>query len=251
MADPNPELNPELEAEGNVLPSENKAFPPTYATHRPRYDADHPVSVLDYIKGCEEVMNACKVTDERVKKKILIHYLDRTTQAVWKSLAKWLTGTYDEFKAEVMSYHPSALREQRGGLAQLHHLCDQFRTVTMARPTDALQFVLRFRAEAAKVAKQGVGNREIVNVFMNTLSETLKEKLWEKLQTTADITVDGELVLAYKDVVDWTEKILRARTVYDERFASKTRPGERHYTTPRLTSRESVRERHGKLKSIR
>lgn len=231
----NNDLNPEVDAEGISMPTDPKTFPPTYATHRPRYDADKPVSVLEYIKGCEEVMSACKVTDDRIKKKILIHYLDLISQQHWKSLGKWLTGTYEEFKAEIMSYHPTALREQKGGLTQLYSLCDTYRSVTMARPVEALQFILKFRAEAKKVVKQGVGNREIVSAFMGTLGETFREKIWEKVQPDTEISVEGELKLEYTALVDMAEKVLRARSVYDERFGDPDAP-ERTFFHPEATA---------------
>ena len=237
-----PNLDPDVEAEGVSMPSDPKTFPPTYASNRPRYDADRPVTILDYIKGCEEVIGACKVTDERIKKRILTHYLDLTTQASWKGLSKWKTGTYAEFKAEVLSYHPAALREQRGGIIQLLAVCDQYRPVNLSQHNELLQFLMKFRAEARKVEQGDVGNREIVNAFMGALGETLRDKIWERLAFEGSVDERGEMKIKYDKLIELAENIARTRTFFHERFGEQSQNQGRALYQPDLLGQQRGRQ---------
>ena len=117
------ELDPDAVGDGLENMPNGKLFPPNYASHRPRYDRDR---ILDYIAECEEVMSVNEVKSDRIKKKILCYYLNYSTRQIWQQMAKYKTGTYQQFKDEVMSFHPEALRQAKGDLANLRIVCGPF-----------------------------------------------------------------------------------------------------------------------------
>jgi hypothetical protein len=190
-------LNPDatgLGAEAEELPTSKKEFPATYTNHRPKYDAQDPEKVLDYIKQCEDVMMACKITTDRIKKKVLVHYLDSLEHSYWTQMTNYKTGTYEEFKEEILRMHPAALAQKKGGMARLRGVCAAYQNIRLETYGDLVKFHLLFKAETAKMASTAVSNRELTELYLSTLSVEFRREVLRSVGQAHDFEKNRDFI---------------------------------------------------------
>ena len=159
-------LDPTSNAEGVEKMPTGNSFPPSYAKNRPHYEKSQ---VLDYLDQCEEVMLLNDVQTDRVKKKILVYYLSYGERQVWEQMSKYKTGTYAEFRDQVLSFHPQAQKQDKGDLTRLKLVCAPYMNLQQ-RDFDALvEFHMMFRHEAKKLEGTIVSNRELAEIYLGAL----------------------------------------------------------------------------------
>ncbi|KAJ2934217.1 hypothetical protein H1R20_g2869, partial [Candolleomyces eurysporus] len=172
-------LDPEIMV-GDGLESmpTGKQFPPNYASNRPRYEKSR---ILDYIQECEEVMAQNKVETDRIRKKILCYYLTYTERQVWIQMDKYKTGTYEQFKSQVLGFHPEALRQAKGDISHLRIVCVPYVGTKRKHYDSLIEFHLKFRHEAGKLENTIVSNRELAELYLGTLDEDFRDQVLEAL----------------------------------------------------------------------
>ncbi|KAJ2934717.1 hypothetical protein H1R20_g2383, partial [Candolleomyces eurysporus] len=211
-------LDPTATENVEAMPS-GQNFPPSYAKNRPHYEKSQ---ILDYLAQCEEVMAINKVETDRVKKMILVYYLSYTEKQVWTQMSKYKTGTYEEFKEQVLSFHPQALKQAKGDLARLKLVCAPYKEL-QRRDYDALiEFHLLFRNEAKKLGKL-VSNRELAETYLTALHEAFREQVLDAIARDNEATQDRLLVrgdepLSWEKYLDKAEVLANSRKQFTEDF---------------------------------
>lgn len=216
-------LNPEVTFVGAEAFPNRREFPLSYSKNRPTYDDEKPELVLDYIKQCEDVIIACGVTTDRVRKQILVYFLGTQQRGYWKTMSKYTTGTYDEFKQEVIRYHPAAFAQEHGGVTQLRKICLSFQGVSLESSSDVLRFGLYFKAEAAKLGPNAISNRELSELYLATLEEGFRNEVMRKASQdfTASNVMDiviGPSSIPCSTYIQIAEQMSQARERFGEGF---------------------------------
>ncbi|KAF5315638.1 hypothetical protein D9611_004977 [Ephemerocybe angulata] len=220
-------LDPDATGEGFPgLPMSNKNFPNSYSANRPKYDSTKPEEFLEYVRQVEDVISACEIIADRLKKKALVHFRDMSEQSLWTTLPEYKTGTYAEFKEKLFLYHPTAALQNRGSLARIQLLCARHQGIGLDASHTLLQFALKFRAEAAKLEKHLMSNNELVNLFLGALDEPFRTKAWEVLSKEAETddtleVVAGEKIIPFDRWISCAEKLAVQRERFGERFGGK------------------------------
>ncbi|KAF5334508.1 hypothetical protein D9611_013771 [Ephemerocybe angulata] len=220
-------LDPDATGEGFPgLPMSNKNFPNSYSANRPKYDSTKPEEFLEYVRQVEDVISACEIIPDRLKKKALVHFRDVSEQSLWTTLPEYKTGTYAEFKEKLFLYHPTAALQNRGSLARIQLLCARHQGIGLDASHTLLQFALKFRAEAAKLEKHLMSNNELVNLFLGALDEPFRTKAWEVLSKEAETddtleVVAGEKIIPFDRWISCAEKLAVQRERFGERFGGK------------------------------
>ncbi|RXW13246.1 hypothetical protein EST38_g12607 [Candolleomyces aberdarensis] len=210
-------LDPEITENVESMPS-GQNFPPSYAKNRPHYEKSQ---ILDYLAQCEEVMTINKVATDRVKKMILVYYLSYTEKQVWTQMSKYKLGTYDEFKEQVLSFHPQALKQAKGDLARLKLVCAPYKDL-QRRDYDALiEFHLLFRNEAKKLGNL-ISNRELAETYLTALHEAFREQVLDAIardnEDKNQPLVRGDEPLSWEKYLDKAEVLANARKQFAEDF---------------------------------
>ena len=215
----NVELDPEATGAGLENMPNGKLFPPNYASHRPRYERER---VLDYITECEEVMSVNDVQTDRIKKKILCYYLNYTTRQIWQQMTNYKKGTYKAFKEEVMSFHPEALRQAKGDLANLRIVCGPFMNLLRRNHDQLIQFHLLFKHEANKLENSLVSNRELAELYLGTLEEGFRDQVLEALARATEAAgrdlVRGDEPLKWEKYLEMAETLANSSKQFTDGF---------------------------------
>ena len=211
-------LDPEITANVEAMPS-GQAFPPSYAKNRPHYEKSQ---ILDYLIQCEEVMAINGVTTDRVKKMILVYYLSYTEKQVWTQMSKYRTGTYQEFKDQILSFHPQALKQAKGDLARLKIVCAPYKDLQRKDYDALIEFHLLFRNKAKKLGSL-VSNRELAETYLTALHESFREQVLDAIARDNEgdkdcLLVRGDTPLSWEKYLDKAEVLANARKQFTEDF---------------------------------
>ncbi|RXW15748.1 hypothetical protein EST38_g10106 [Candolleomyces aberdarensis] len=204
-----------------------KQFPPNYASNCPRYEKSR---ILDYIQECEEVMTQSKVNTDRIRKKILCYYLSYSERQVWMQMEKYRTGTYQQFKDQVLGFHPEALRQAKGDISHLRIVCVPFVGTKRKHYDSLIEFHLKFRHEAGKLETMIVSNRELAELYLGTLDEDFRDQVLEALalETGNDKEKDlvrGAELLAWGKYLEKAEHLANVRKQFSDGFNFKRHLG--------------------------
>ena len=212
-------LDPSSTEEGLEKMPTGSSFPPSYAKNRPFYEK---TNILDYLAQCEEVMAINHVETDRVKKMILVYYLSFSERQVWEQMSQYKLGTYAEFKNQILSFHPQAMKQAKGDLARLRLVCAPYKNVQRKDYDALIEFNLLFRNEANKLGTL-VSNRELAETYLGTLEEGFRDQVLDALARDNEKNKDQELVrgdnpLDWSKYLDKAEKLANARRQFAEDF---------------------------------
>lgn len=221
-------LDPDvMDGEGLEAMPSGKSFPPNYATNRPRYEKSR---ILDYTQECEEVMLLNNVQSDRIKKKILCYYLSYSERQVWRQMPMYKAGTYEQFKNEVLSFHPSAMKQAKGDISHLRLVCVPYTNIKRKDYDSLIEFHLLFRHEAGKLEATIVSNRELAELYLGTLDEDFRDQVLEALSQSTGATQTTELVrgkepLSWEKYLEKAEVLANARKQFSDGFNFERQTG--------------------------
>lgn len=230
MPAPTPEmlLDPEATFPDAETMPKGSALPTTFSRNRPRYNSDDEESILEYLKQCEEVHELCDVKTDRIKKKIVVHFLKSQEQELWTRMETYRKGTYKAFKDEILRYHPKAYNSRKGGLERLRKLAAEYRGLTTEDYEEVRLYTLKFRTEADKVfERKEAGHRELAEIFFSSFSVYFRDKIWDEVERLRETAEDlyGDAEIPYTEIVKAAEGIVRKKASFKERFGSSRDTG--------------------------
>lgn len=124
----------------------------------PKFDENEPTELLRFIDRMEDLFqkHLTVVLSDEDKKKAIGKYMSARTEAEWKVLPSFSdqNKSWSDFKKEVITSYPEAFNLQRGTIATLDKICNEYRgsaRVSVTELTELAALVCKFRAEATKL----------------------------------------------------------------------------------------------------
>ena len=150
----------------------------------PVFDAEKPEELGRFFERVEDWYIDEGVVDDAEKKKYIVKYLDADSEVQWKALSKFATGTYEEFKAQVMSSYPAAEEVMKGSVTALKRKIKKIGPVPTDDRNELLALVRLMTAEIMKLKKITPPihtNRELVELFLGRLEPEFAARVATKL----------------------------------------------------------------------
>jgi hypothetical protein len=150
----------------------------------PVFDVDKPEELGRFFDRIEDWFNEDEIESELEKKRLIVKYLDADSEIQWKALSKFETGTFTEFKAQVMASYPAAEGVMKGSVAALKRKIKKIGPVPTDDRDELLTLIRVMKAEIMKLKKITPPihtNRELVELFLTRLSPEFASRVASKL----------------------------------------------------------------------
>jgi hypothetical protein len=150
----------------------------------PSFDPEKPEELGRFFDRMEDWFADEGITDDDDKKRRIVKYLDADSEIQWKALPKFLSGTFDEFKAEAMSSYPAAEEVMKGSVAALKRKIKRIGPIATDERDDLLSLIRIMTAEVMKLKKIAPPihtNRELVDLFLSRLMPEFASRVASKL----------------------------------------------------------------------
>ena len=141
----------------------------------PRFKSSQPEELRRFIRRMEDLWATAGIKDDEEKKSMIGKYADRDSEEEWYAFDSFDRGTWEEFKEELIANYPEAAAAERGTPARLRQICAETSKVRLGDMAALYRFRRAFMAEAKKLRNppEAMGNRELVEMFIECLSKAL------------------------------------------------------------------------------
>ena len=150
----------------------------------PEFDPEKPEELGRFFERIEDWFLDEEIVEDAEKKKKIVKYLDADSEVQWKALSKFATGTYDQFKSQVMASYPAAEEVMKGSVSALRRKIKKLGPVPADDRGELLQLVRVMTAEIMKLKKITPPihtNRELVDLFLERLDPEFAARVANKL----------------------------------------------------------------------
>jgi len=150
----------------------------------PVFDPDKPEELGRFFDRVEDWFLDEGIIDDEERKKRIVKYLDADSEVQWKALSKFTTGSFVDFKAQVMSSYPAAEEVMKGSVTALKR---KIKKIGPVMPDDRDELLSLVRIMTAKIMKLKKitppihTNRELVDLFLGRLSPDFASRVATKL----------------------------------------------------------------------
>lgn len=150
----------------------------------PKFDRENPEELLRYLEDVEICIRGAHISDIAEMKEVARRYADFSTANHWTTLKSYKDGTWEEYKAELISNYPEAANSTNGTFARLDKICKDNRNLDAREASQILAFARGFAYEANKLLeKRCSSSRELVRKVMECLSPGLARTLEDRLMS--------------------------------------------------------------------
>ena len=150
----------------------------------PTFAPEKPEELGRFFDRMEDWFIEEGLTDDAEMKKRTVKYLDADSEVQWKALTKFSNGTFEEFKAEVISYYPAAEDVLNGSIAALKRKIKRIGLVKADERDKLLSLKRVMTAEISKLKRISPPihtNRELVDLFLSQLTPEFANQVASKL----------------------------------------------------------------------
>jgi hypothetical protein len=171
-------------ANTNVQRGSKHRMPKPGERNAPDFDPEKPEELGRFFERIEDWFLDEEILDDAEQKKKIVKYLDADSEVQWKALSKFTTGTYEEFKAQVMSSYPAAEEVMKGSVTALQRKIKKIGPVPADDRNELLSLVRIMTAEIMKLKKITPPihtNRELVDLFLGRLDPEFATRVANKL----------------------------------------------------------------------
>lgn len=160
------------------MPS-STTLPRPNARDAPKFDGESPDNLRRFIKQMEDLYTECSVSTDDEKKNLLGKYADARTEEEWQAFDSYTSGSWNEYKAEILENYPSAALAEEGSLVHLEKIQKANRDIYPEDVEGFMSLKRKFTAEAQKLVKDPplISNRELVERFLGCLSKDFQEQV--------------------------------------------------------------------------
>ena len=144
--------------------------------------------------------------------------MDADSEVQWKALSKFAAGTYEEFKAQVMSSYPAAEEVMKGSVTALKRKIKKIGPVQPDDRDELLALIRIMTAEIMKLKKIAPPihtNRELVELFLGRLDVEFAARVANKLTVhrliSANIPANQGMIRNPEDMYDIEEVMEMAK----------------------------------------
>jgi hypothetical protein len=150
----------------------------------PEFDPEKPEELGRFFERMEDWFLDEEITSSAEMKKKIVKYLDADSEVQWKALTTFTTGTYEDFKSQVMASYPAAEEVMKGSVAALQRKIKKIGPVPADDRDELLSLVRIMTAEIMKLKKITPPihtNRELVDLFLRRLDPEFAARVANKL----------------------------------------------------------------------
>jgi hypothetical protein len=159
------------------------------ARDAPKFLSKKPQELRRFVRQMEDLWRDAGIVDDDEKKESIGKYADQESEEEWKALETYEKGnTWDEFKDELISNYPEAAAAERGTPARIKQLSAETKGIRLGDLAALYAFRRSFIAEAKKLVKPpaAMSNRELVELFIGSLSESMAAAVLQYLGNKAE-----------------------------------------------------------------
>jgi hypothetical protein len=159
------------------------------ARDAPKFFTNKPQELRRFVERMEDLWRAADITDDEIRKEALGKYADQESEEQWKALDTYEKGyTWDEFKGELIANYPEAAEAERGTPARIRQLSRETKGIKLGDLASLYAFRRAFIAEAKKLVRPpaAMSNRELVELFIESLSESMAAAVLQYLGNQAE-----------------------------------------------------------------
>lgn len=131
--------------------SNTKDMPKPLAREAPRFNGERPSNLRRFLDMIEDLYKDCKIVDAEEKKEFVLRYIDADSEEEWKFFGSFKTGTWEDFKAEIIENYPEAANAAGGTLLRLENLLKNNKDLQAEELNAFLAFKRKFTVEANKL----------------------------------------------------------------------------------------------------
>jgi hypothetical protein len=156
----------------------------------PKFKSSKPEELRRFIGLMEDRWADAGVTDETEKKKKIGKYADQDSEEEWAAFDSYATGSWEEFKKELLANYPEAAAAERGTPARIRRICVEQGKISLGDMVAIYAFRRSFLTEAKKllVDPPVISNRELVEMFIGCLSAPFAGAVLQYLGNKSDNT---------------------------------------------------------------
>jgi hypothetical protein len=150
----------------------------------PCFDGKKVRELPRFMRRVEELFIAVGLTDDQEKKESILKYLDIDIEDQWTVLTKYSTGTWNEWKAEILKQYPELGTVKEGSLSQVDDIVQTFKGLNFGTGNLVPEFVREFRTEVHKLMGNQalLSNHEAVKLFMKAFTVDAAKRLSDRLK---------------------------------------------------------------------
>jgi hypothetical protein len=160
------------------------------ARDAPRFSSKRPDELRRFLREMEDLFKEAGIDDDEEKKESIGKYTDQSSEDQWKSLEMFHRGnSWNDFKKELLENYPEAAEAERGTPARIKQICRDARGIELGDLSALLAFRRVFITEAKKLSRApaAMSNRELVELFIGTLSPAFAREVVQYLGNKAEI----------------------------------------------------------------
>jgi hypothetical protein len=185
-------------------PSTNPNIPAAMATRKmpkpgeknaPAFDPEKPEELGRFFERMADWFADENIRSDVDKKRRIVRYLDPDSEGQWKALPEFSTGTFEEFKLQVMSSYPAAEEVLKGSVTALKRKIKKLGPIAVDERDELLTLIRVMTAEIVKLKNISPPihtNRELVELFLARLTPDFATRISEKLSVNGLIGANNQ-----------------------------------------------------------
>lgn len=162
-----------------------KSMPSRQARDRPEFDESEPENIVRYFEDLEMYFEMAGISEDanKERKKWVGTYVKPKLESEWKTLDSFETGTYGEYKDEILRDYDAVAKLVRGSIQRLEQICKEHQRISPEDIDDFLTLKRQFKYEATKLQKPPVllANHTLVEKFMSCLTPAYRKQVYQRL----------------------------------------------------------------------
>jgi hypothetical protein len=166
------------------VPMPTRKMPKPGEKNAPTFDTGKPEELGRFFERMEDWFADEGIESDLDKKRRIVRYLDPDSEVQWKALSKFMNGTFEEFRIQVMASYPKAEEIMKGSVTALKKKIAKIGPVAADDRDELLNLVRIMTAEVLKLKKIQPPihtNRELVELFLGRLDTDFASRVANKL----------------------------------------------------------------------
>jgi len=150
----------------------------------PTFDTEKPEELGRFFERIEDWFVDEGIVDDLDRMRRIVRYLDPDSESQWKALSTFENGTFEEFRAQVMSSYPKAEEVMKGSVTALKRKIREIGPIAQQDRDELLSLIRVMTAEVLKLKQIQPPihtNRELVELFLQRLTNEFAALIANKL----------------------------------------------------------------------
>ena len=166
-----------------TMSSTTKALPTRTSRDAPQFNEAKPLELERYFKDLEDLFTACGITADQDKKEAALKYVAPHVEESWKLVKHMKTGTWAEFKTDVIAEYPEAKWADEGSLIKLKQLMKENQRISEQDVGTLLSFKRQFEVQARRLTTEPalLTDHTIIGYFTSCLTDSFRDRLFASL----------------------------------------------------------------------